>query len=82
MHLTRRMGVMMEVATAEVREAMMPCLEQIILSIAKTLERTPPEISSDLYDFGLVLTGGGALLPGLAPLIYEKTGMEVTVSAP
>jgi rod shape-determining protein MreB len=80
MHLFRRMGVMIEVSTGEVREAMEEPLNQIILAIARTLERTPPEISSDLYDFGLVLTGGGAMLPGLAALIYEKTGMKVRIA--
>lgn len=80
MSLARRMGVMMDVRSGEIREAMEPSLEQIIHAIARTLERTPPEISSDLYDFGLVLTGGGALLPGLAPLIFEKTGMKVRIA--
>ena len=80
MHLLRRMGVMMKVSTGEIREAMEEPLGQIIQAIARTLERTPPEISSDLYDFGLVLTGGGAMLPGLAALIYEKTGMKVRIA--
>ena len=80
MHLLRRMGVMFEVQTGEVREAMSEALDQIILASARTLERTPPEISSDLYDFGLVLTGGGAMLPGLAALIFERTGMKVRIA--
>lgn len=80
MNLARRMGVMMEVRSGEVREAMSGPLDQIIQAIAGTLERTPPEISSDLYDFGLVLTGGGALLAGLGSLIWEKTGMRVRVA--
>jgi rod shape-determining protein MreB len=80
MSLSRRMGVMMEVRSEEIRAAIEPALEQITMAIARTLERTPPEISSDLYDFGLVLTGGGALLPGLGNLILEKTGMRVRVA--
>lgn len=80
MNLARRMGVLMDVQSGEVREALAPSLEQIVRAIAQTLERTPPEISSDLYDFGLILTGGGALLPGMAALIYEKTGMKVRIA--
>lgn len=80
MDLTRRMGVMMEVHSSEIREAVKPALNQILLAIARTLERTPPEISSDLYDFGLVLTGGGALLPGLSALIGEQLGMRARIA--
>ncbi len=80
MDLTRRMGVMMEVHSSEIREAVKPALNQILLAIARTLERTPPEISSDLYDFGLVLTGGGALLPGLSAMIGEQLGMRARIA--
>ncbi len=80
MHLTRRMGVMMDVHTSEIREAVEPALDQILQAIGRTLERTPPEISSDLYDFGLVLTGGGALLPGLPALIGDRIGMRARIA--
>ena len=80
MDLTRRMGVVMEVHSSEIREAVKPALNQILLAIARTLERTPPEISSDLYDFGLVLTGGSALLPGLSAMIGEQLGMRARIA--
>ncbi len=80
MSLARRMGVMLEVHSGELREAMEDTLSEIVRAISETLERTPPELSSDLYDFGLVLTGGGALLPGLGQMIYEKTGMQVRLA--
>ena len=48
--------------------------------IKRTLEQTPPELSSDIYDFGMMLTGGGAMLPGLARLLYEKTGLQVQIA--
>lgn len=80
MSLHRRMGVMIDVSSAEVREAMRDRIDAIISVIKQTLEQTPPELSSDLYDLGIALTGGGALLPGLARLIFERTGMKVRVA--
>jgi rod shape-determining protein MreB len=49
-------------------------------SIRVTLERCPPELSADLVDRGIVLTGGGALLKGLDQLISEETGLPVHVA--
>ena len=80
MNLQRRTGEMAEISSAEVREALSESLDQIIFVIQQTLEQTPPELSSDLYDFGIVLTGGGALLPGLARLIGERTGVRVQIA--
>ncbi|MBO5938862.1 MAG: rod shape-determining protein [Clostridia bacterium] len=80
MNLQRRMGEMVEISSQEVREALSESLDQIIFVIQQTLEQTPPELSSDLYDFGIVLTGGGALLPGLARLISERTGVRVQIA--
>lgn len=80
MSLQRRMGVMVEVDSEEIREAITESLNQIILAIKQTLEQTPPELSSDLYDFGITLTGGGALLPGLGRLICDRTGVRVQVA--
>ena len=80
MNLQRRMGVMLEVSSAELCEAMTDAIEQIIFMIERTMEQTPPELSSDLYDFGIALTGGGALLPGLGRVIYERTGVRVRLA--
>lgn len=80
MHLQRRMGVTLDVDSNDVRAAMMPQLDQIVATIKRTLELTPPELSSDLYDFGIMLTGGGAMLPGLARLLHEKTGLRVQIA--
>lgn len=80
MSLQRRMGVTIEVDSQEIREALEENLNQVILAIKQTLEQTPPELSSDLYDFGITLTGGGALLPGLGRLIGERTGIRVQVA--
>ena len=69
------------VSSAEVRSAMADTIAQIIDVIRLTLEKTPPELAADIIDRGITLTGGGALLRGLAELIAEETGMPVTVAA-
>ena len=69
------------ISSEEVRNAMADTINQIIDIIRLTLEKTPPELSADIIDSGITLTGGGALLRGLAELIAEETGMPVTVAA-
>ncbi len=68
------------ITSAEVRKAMSDPISQIIDTIRLTLEKTPPELSADIIDRGITLTGGGALLRGLAELIAEETGIPVTVA--
>ena len=62
------------VSSAEIREAMSEEISHIIDCIRTTLENTPPELSSDIYDNGIMLAGGGALLAGLDTLISRMTG--------
>ena len=69
------------ISSEEVRNAMSDTITQIIDIIRSTLEKTPPELSADIIDRGITLTGGGAMLRGLAELIAEETGMPVTVAA-
>ena len=69
------------ISSEEVRLAMADTVALIIDTIRTTLEKTPPELSADIIDRGITLTGGGALLRGLAELIAEETGMPVTVAA-
>ena len=57
------------VHSEDVREALLECLVKITSAIKETLERTPPELSADIIDHGITLTGGGALLRGLDKLI-------------
>ena len=64
----------------EVREALLEPISTIVDSVRITLERCPPELSSDLVDRGLVLAGGGALLRGLDKLLSEETGLPVHVA--
>lgn len=65
------------ITSEEVREALQEPVSSIIDAIRITLERCPPELSSDLVDRGMILAGGGALLAGIDKLISEQTGLPV-----
>ncbi len=64
----------------QVMEALKDSVNEIIDSIKYTLEKTPPELASDIMEKGVVLTGGGALLGGLDKLVSEETGIPVEIS--
>jgi rod shape-determining protein MreB len=64
----------------EIREALSECVTIIVNAIKVALERTPPELSADIADRGIVLTGGGALLKKLDKRISEETGLPVFVA--
>ena len=68
------------ISGAEVREAMTEPLADIVDAVKQTLSETPPELSADILDHGIMLTGGGALLRGLDKLIAQETGMPVNVA--
>ncbi|MDD5440044.1 MAG: rod shape-determining protein [Candidatus Omnitrophica bacterium] len=71
---------MITISSEEVREALAEPIAQIVEAVRITLERTPPELSADLIEKGLILAGGGALLRGLDKLISEETGLPVHVA--
>ncbi|MCH7520865.1 MAG: rod shape-determining protein, partial [Candidatus Marinimicrobia bacterium] len=68
------------VSPDEIRKAQSDTLHQIINAIKRALERTPPELSADILDRGIILTGGGALLKGLDKVIREETNLPVHVA--
>lgn len=68
------------IESEEIREAIEEPLAAIIAAVKSTLEQTPPELASDLMEYGIVLTGGGALLRGLDERLKHETGMPVHVS--
>ncbi|MBX9598502.1 MAG: rod shape-determining protein [Burkholderiales bacterium] len=68
------------ISSSEIRGALSDALEQMITAVKQALELTPPELSADLMDSGIVLTGGGALLRGLATLISQATHLEVIIA--
>jgi rod shape-determining protein MreB len=64
----------------EIREALGECVSTIMNAIRVALERTPPELSADISDKGIVLTGGGAMLKNLDKRIREETGLPVSIA--
>jgi rod shape-determining protein MreB len=64
----------------EIREALSECVATIMNAIRVALERTPPELSADISDKGIVLTGGGALLKNLDRRIRQETGLPVSIA--
>jgi len=67
----------LRVSEVEVREALSPVVSQIIDGITDVLEEAPPELTSDILEHGILLTGGGSLLAGLDHLIVERTHIPV-----
>jgi rod shape-determining protein MreB len=65
---------------SEIREALGECVATIVNAIRMALERTPPELSADISDRGIVLTGGGGLLKNLDKRIREETGLTVSIA--
>ncbi len=70
----------MTVTSDEMLEALHDSAMQIVDAIHGILERTPPELASDIYERGIVMTGGGSLLSGLDELIEEKTGINTMLA--
>jgi rod shape-determining protein MreB len=68
------------VTDSEVREALDPTVTAIVNAVRVALERTPPELSADIVDRGIVLTGGGALLKNLDKRLTSETGLPVSVA--
>ena len=64
----------------EIREALAEPISSIVDAIKLTLEKTPPELASDIMDRGIMLTGGGALIKGLDKLITHETGIPVYIA--
>ena len=68
------------ISSEEVREAISDTVAVIVDAVRTTLEKTPPELSADIIESGITLTGGSALLRGLAELIERETSMPVTIA--
>ena len=68
------------ITSAQVGEAIAEPVTAIVDAIKSTLEKTPPELASDIMESGIVLTGGGAMLGGLDKLIQNETGMPVSIA--
>ena len=79
-HLIEGVPKTITVGDSEIREALSESVATIINAIRVALERTPPELSADISDHGIVLTGGGALLKNLDARIREETGLPVSIA--
>ena len=66
-----------EVSSQELREAVEEVAAQIVDAVHSVLERTPPELVGDISEYGITMTGGGAMIQGLDKLLMEKTGINV-----
>jgi rod shape-determining protein MreB len=69
-----------EISSEEIRKALGDPINSIVEAVRMTLERTPPELSADIIDKGIVLGGGGALLTNIDVLLREETGLPVIVA--
>ncbi|MGL4774475.1 MAG: rod shape-determining protein [Clostridium sp.] len=71
----------LEIGTDEIVDALNEAVTSIVWNVKAVLERTPPELSADIIERGILMTGGGALLHGLDKLIERETGVSVTVAS-
>lgn len=69
-----------KLSSTEVREAITPIINRIVSEIKDTLEETPPELVSDVMERGIILAGGGALIPGLDKAISDATETDVNIA--
>lgn len=67
----------LRISETEIREAIGPIVGEIVDSVMEVIEETPPELTSDILDRGIMITGGGSLLPGIDELILERTKIPV-----
>ncbi|NOZ09355.1 MAG: rod shape-determining protein [FCB group bacterium] len=79
-HLVSGIPKTIEVSSDEIRQSLADTIFQIQSAIKRALERTPPELSADIIEYGIILTGGGAMLRGLDQHVRNKTGLPVHVA--
>lgn len=78
--LTTGLPQTLSISSTQVEEAIRESIEKIVEIVKQTLERTPPELSSDIMEKGIVLSGGGALIKNLDKLISQRTEMPVYIA--
>lgn len=69
----------LRITESEIREAIGPVINTIVDSVMEVVEETPPELTSDILEHGILLTGGGALIKGIDDVIVERTRLPVTI---
>ena len=78
--IMRGIPVTLSMSSREICQAMAEPIRSIIATVRETLEETPPELASDIYETGIVMTGGGAMVKRLDTLIAEETGLPVFIA--
>ncbi len=79
-NLVSGLPVNIEITSEEIMDALEENIASIADAIHSVLERTPPEMASDIADQGIIMTGGGALLYGLDEYVQKRMGIPVTVA--
>ena len=79
-HLSEGVPRTVRVKDDEIREALSEPIRAIVKTVREALECIPPELSGDIYERGIVLTGGGALLRKLDRYLHDQTGLPVVVA--
>ncbi len=79
-HLVQGRPTTVTITDSEVREALSDVVRQIIAAVRDALERVPPELSADVCDRGITLTGGGALLANMDERLRRETGLPVQIA--
>ena len=78
--VARGVPCVIEVSHALLIEALSEPVDQIVLAVRRALENTPPEIAADIIEAGIVMTGGGSLLPRIDTVLAEQTGLSVRIA--
>jgi rod shape-determining protein MreB len=79
-HMVHGVPRTVTISDGEIRDAMSEPVRLIVMAVRDALEKVPPELSADIYDRGVVLTGGGALLRNLDRRLRDETGLPVLVA--
>jgi len=79
-HLSEGRPVTVTMTDTEIRTAMAEPIRAIVSAVHDALERIPPELSADIYDRGIILTGGGSLLKNLDKRLRDETGLPVQLA--
>ena len=79
-NLETGLPVTIKIKSSEIMEALIEPAMQIVEAVKSVLEKTPPELTADISDKGIYMTGGGSLLYGLDKLLHETTGINVMIA--
>ena len=79
-NLSKGLPYTIEITEKEIEEALYPLAMEIVKKAKEVLEKTPPELSADIVDKGIVLTGGGALVKGMPELFEQELKVPVFIS--